>query len=108
MPMAKAAPAHREQLALDLLLTGKSATATVAHMAAHCGCSRRQAQRYVAAAYRFLKADIDACAIDRSAQVAKLSHVLEATCEQALMSKQFNAVVASCRELRELLGLAAD
>ena len=94
-PMAKAAPAHREQLALDLLLTGKSATATVAHMAAHCGCSRRQA-------------DIDACNIDRPAQVAKLIHVLETTCEQALLLKQFNAVVASCRELRELLGLAAD
>ncbi len=108
MPMAKAAPAHREQLALDLLLTGKSATATVAHMAAHCGCSRRQAQRYLAAAYQFLKADIDACNIDRPAQVAKLIHVLETTCEQALLSKQFNAVVASCRELRELLGLAAD
>ncbi len=108
MPMAKASPAHREQLALDLLLTGKSATAAVAHMAAHCGCSRRQAQRYVAAAYRFLKADIDACNIDRPAQVAKLIHVLETTCEQALSAKQFSAVVASCRELRELLGLAAD
>jgi predicted DNA-binding transcriptional regulator YafY len=90
MPMAKAAPA------------------TVAHMAAHCGCSRRQAQRYVAAAYQFLKADIDACNIDRPAQVAKLIHLLETACEQALSAKQFNAVVASCRELRELLGLAAD
>jgi hypothetical protein len=108
MPMAKAAPAHREQLALDLLLTGKSATATVAHMAAHCGCSRRQSQRYVAAAYQFLKADIDACNIDRPAQVAKLIHLLETACEHALSAKQFNAVVASCRELRELLGLAAD
>ena len=104
----KSAPAHRQQLALDLLLTGKSATATVAHLAAHCDCSRRQSQRYVAAAYQLLKADIDACAIDRPVQVAKLIHVLETTCEQALLSKQFNAVVASCRELRELLGLAAN
>ena len=104
----KSAPAHRQQLALDLLLTGKSATATVAHLAAHCDCSRRQSQRYVAAAYQLLKADIDACAIDRPVQVAKLIHVLETTCEQALLSKQFNAVVSSCRELRELLGLAAD
>ena len=108
MPMAKAATAHREQIALDFLLTGKSATTIVAHMAAHCGCSRRQAQRYVAAAYRFLKADIDACNIDRPAQVATLIHLLETTCEQALLSIQFNAVVASCRELRELLGLAAN
>ncbi len=107
MPMTKAAPAHREQIALDFLLTGKSATATVAHMAVHGGSSRRQSQRYVAAAYQFLKADIDACNIDRPAQVAKLIHLLETTCEQALLSKQFNAVVASCRELRELLGLAA-
>ena len=104
----KSAPAHRQQLALDLLLTGKSASATVAHLAAHCDCSRRQSQRYVAAAYQLLKADIDACAIDRPVQVAKLIHVLETTCEQALLSKQFNAVVSSCRELRELLGLAAD
>ena len=104
----KSAPAHRQQLALDLLLTGKSATATVAHLAAHCDCSRRQSQRYVAAAHQLLKADIDACAIDRPVQVAKLIHVLETTCEQALLSKQFNAVVSSCRELRELLGLAAD
>ena len=104
----KSAPAHRQQLALDLLLTGKSASATVAHLAAHCDCSRRQSQCYVAAAYQLLKADIDACAIDRPVQVAKLIHVLETTCEQALLSKQFNAVVSSCRELRELLGLAAD
>ena len=104
----KSAPAHRQQLALDLLLTGKSATATVAHLAAHCDCSRRQSQRYVAAAYQLLKADIDACAIDRPVQVAKLIHLLETTCELALVAKQFNAVVAASRELRELLGLAAD
>ena len=104
----KSAPAHRQQLALDLLLTGKSASATVAHLAAHCDCSRRQSQRYVAAAYQLLKADIDACAIDRPVQVAKLIHLLETTCELALVAKQFNAVVASCRELRELLGLAAN
>ena len=104
----KSAPAPRQQLALDLLLKGTSASAAVAHLAAHCDCSRRQSQRYVAAAYQLLKADIDACAIDRPVQVAKLIHVLETTCEQALLSKQFNAVVASCRELRELLGLAAN
>ena len=104
----KSAPAHRQQLALDLLLTGKSATATVAHLAAHCDCSRRQSQRYVAAAYQLLKADIDACAIDRPVQVANLIHLLETTCELALAAKQFNAVVAASRELRELLGLAAD
>ena len=104
----KSAPAHRQQLALDLLLTGKSATATVAHLAAHCDCSRRQSQRYVAAAYQLLKADIDACIIDRPVQVAKLLHLLETTAERALAAKQFNAVVAASRELRELLGLAAD
>lgn len=104
----KAAQAHRQQLALDLLLTGKSATATVAHLSAHCECSRRQSQRYVAAAYQLLKADIDACAIDRPVQVAKLIHLLETTAEYALAAKQFNAVVGAARELRELLGLAAD
>ena len=104
----KSAPAHRQQLALDLLLAGKSASATVSHLAAHCDCSRRQSQRYVAAAYQLLKADIDACAIDRPVQVAKLIHLLETTAERALAARQFNAVVSSCRELRELLGLAAD
>ena len=104
----KSAPAHRQQLALDLLLAGRSASATVAHLAAHCDCSRRQSQRYVAAAYQLLKADIDACAIDRPVQVANLIHLLETTCELALVAKQFNAVVAASRELRELLGLAAD
>ena len=103
----KSAPAHRQQLALDLLLTGKSATAAVAHLAAHCDCSRRQSQRYVAAAYQLLKNDIANCAIDRPVQVAKLIHVLETTCELALAARQFNAVVSSCRELRELLGLSA-
>ena len=103
----KSAPAHRQQLALDLLLTGKSATGTVAHLTQHCSISRRQAQRTVAAAYQLLKADIDACIIDRPVQVAKLLHLLETTCELALAAKQFNAVVAASRELRELLGLAA-
>ena len=104
----KAAPAHRQQQALDLLLTGKSATATVAHLSVETGISRRQAQRTVRDAYQLLKADIDACAIDRPAQVAKLLHLLETTAEQALAAKQFNAVVAAAKELRELLGLAAD
>ena len=103
----KSAPAHRQQLALDLLLTGKSATATVAHLSAECGISRRQAQRNVAAAYQLLKSDVDACAIDRPAQVAKLLHLLETTCELALAAKQFNAVINASRELRELLGLAS-
>ena len=104
----KAAPAHRQQLALALLLTGKSATSTVAHLTQHCSISRRQAQRTVREAYQLLKSDVDACAIDRPAQVAKLLHLLETTAERALAAKQFNAVVAASRELRELLGLAAD
>ena len=104
----KSAPAHRQQLALDLLLTGKSATATVAHLAAHCDCSRRQSQRYVAAAYQLLKADIEKSGVDRVAQVSKIVHLLETCIERALVAKQFNAVVAASRELRELLGLAAD
>ena len=60
------------------------------------------------AGYAQLQIDIDACSIDRPVQVAKLIHVLETTCELALVAKQFNAVVAASRELRELLGLAAD
>ena len=104
----KAAPAHRQQLALDLLLKGTSASSAVAHLTQHCSISRRQAQRNVREAYQLLKADIDACAIDRPVMVAKLIHVLETTAERALEAKQFNSVVNASRELRELLGLSAD
>ncbi len=106
--MAKAAPAHREQIALDLLLTGKSATATVAHMAAHCGCSRRQSQRYVREGYEQIRVDIESCGVDRVRQVAKLVNILESTIVIALEHKQCAAAVGAAKEIRELCGLSSD
>ena len=98
---------HRRTTALNLLLKGTSASAAVSLLSAQESISRRQAQRYVRQGYAQLQADIEACGVDRVPQVAKLVHLLETTCELALAAKQFNAVVSSCRELRELLGLAA-
>ena len=111
MPVAKAhthgAGDHRRSTALNLLLKGTSASAAVSLLADSEGISRRQAQRYVRQGYQQLQIDIENCGVDRVPQVAKLVHLLETTCELALAAKQFNAVVAASRELRELLGLAA-
>ena len=98
---------HRRSTALNLLLKGTSASAAVSLLSAQEGISRRQAQRYVRQGYEQLQIDIENCGVDRVPQVAKLVHLLETTCELALAAKQFNAVVAASRELRELLGLAA-
>ena len=106
-PHTHGAGDHRRSTALNLLLKGTSASAAVSLLAAQEGISRRQAQRYVRQGYEQLQIDIENCGVDRVPQVAKLVHLLETTCELALVAKQFNAVVAASRELRELLGLAA-
>ena len=99
---------HRRTTALNLLLKGTSASAAVSLLSDSEGISRRQAQRYVKAGYEQLRIDIESCGVDRVAQVSKLVHLLESTMAIAMEAKQFNAVVAASRELRELLGLAAD
>ena len=99
---------HRRSTALNLLLKGTSASAAVSLLSAQEGISRRQSQRYVAAAYQLLKIDIENCGVDRVPQVAKLVHLLESTMAIAMEHRQCSAAVGAARELRELLGLSAD
>ncbi len=112
MPMAKAhthgAGNHRRTTALNLLLKGTSASAAVSLLAEQEGISRRQSQRYIREGYAQIRVDIENCGVDRVAQVAKLVNILESTIVIALEHKQCAAAVGAARELRELLGLAAD
>lgn len=103
--MARSAAAARNDEALQLLLAGRSASATVSLMSERHGVTRRQAQRYVAAAYETLRGDIEEIKVDRRQQAAKLVHLLEEGAAVALKSKNIGALVGACRELRELLQL---
>jgi len=91
--------------ALQLLLAGRSAPATVSQLTQTQGIGRRQAQRYVAAAYEIIRGDIEQSKIDRRQQLAKLAHMLEEGAAVALATRNVGALVGACRELRELLQL---
>jgi len=93
--------------ALQLLLAGRSASATVSQLTQTQGIGRRQAQRYVAAAYKTIRGDIEQTKIDRRQQLAKLVHMLEEGAAVALATKNVGALVGACRELRELLQLTS-
>jgi hypothetical protein len=103
--MAKSVAAARTDEALALLLAGRSASAIVSHLTQSEGIGRRQAQRYVAAAYEIIRGDIEQAKVDRRQQVAVLVHLLHEGAAVALQTKNINSLVASCRELRELCGL---
>ena len=103
--MARSAAAARNDEALQLLLAGRSASATVSLMSERHGVTRRQAQRYVAAGFAMIRGDIEQTKIDRRQQVAKLVHMLEEGAAVALETKNVGALVGACRELRELLQL---
>jgi hypothetical protein len=82
--MASPSVTHqRRQQALRLLGEGFGATELTAKLSAEWGCSRRQARRYVAAAYG---------EINRLEQVARL----------AAESGQHGAVVGACKLLNEI------
>jgi len=91
--------------ALQLLLAGRSASATVSHLTQTQGIGRRQAQRYVRAAYEVIRGDIEQSKIDRRQQVSLLVHLLQEGAAVALATKNVGALVGACRELRELLQL---
>jgi len=91
--------------ALQLLLAGRSASATVSQLTQTQGIGRRQAQRYVRAAYEMMRGDVEETKIDRRQQLAKLVHMLEEGAAVALASRNIGALVGACRELRELLQL---
>ena len=107
-PHTHGAGDHRRTTALNLLLKGTSASSAVSLLADSEGISRRQAQRYVRQGYQQIQIDIENCGVDRVPMVAKLVHLLESTLVIAMESKQCAAAVGAARELRELLGLAAD
>ena len=103
--MAKSVAAARTDEALALLLAGRSAPAIVSHLTQSEGIGRRQAQRYVAAAYATLRGDIEEAKVDRRQQAALLVHLLQEGAAIALATKNIGALVGACRELRELLQL---
>jgi len=103
--MAKTKAAAMTDEALQLLLAGRSAPATVSQLTQTQGIGRRQAQRYVAAAYEIIRGDIEQSKIDRRQQLAKLAHLLEEGAAVALATRNVGALVGACRELRELLQL---
>jgi len=103
--MAKTKAAAMTDEALQLLLAGRSAPATVSQLTQTQGIGRRQAQRYVAAAYEIIRGDIEQTKIDRRQQLAKLAHMLEEGAAVALATRNVGALVGACRELRELLQL---
>jgi hypothetical protein len=104
---AYAAAAARVDAALLMLQQGRSASATVSHLAEMHGISRRQGQRIVAKAYQLLRDDIEQSGINRKAESAQLVHTLHEAMAKALASGHASAVVGCSRELRELLGLGA-
>ena len=102
---AYAAAAARVDAALLMLQQGRSASATVSHLAEMHGISRRQGQRIVAKAYQLLRDDIEQAGINRHQEVAQLVHTLHEAMAKALASGHASAVVGCSRELRELLDL---
>jgi hypothetical protein len=66
--MAKSVAAARTDEALAMLLAGRSAPAIVSHLTQSEGIGRRQAQRYVAAAYATLRGDIEEAKVDRGSK----------------------------------------
>jgi hypothetical protein len=106
--MAKSIAIARTNEALKLLLDGRSAAAIVSLMSERHGVTRRQGQRYVAAAYEIIRLDIENSSIDRQRQAAKLIHLLEEGAAVALATKNIGALVGSCKEIRELCGLTAN
>lgn len=97
--------AVRVNRAAEMLLEGRSTSAAVSVLADEQGISRRQARRYVAAAYEVLHDDIEQAGVNRRQMIAKLTHTVEEAMAKALASGHASAVVGCCRELRELLQL---
>ena len=100
--------ATRINVAVAMLLASRSASGVVSELSERHSVTRRQARRYVASAYEVIKADVNDSDIDRGKLVSQLVHALQEAMAQAVKAKHPCSVVSCCRELRELLGLAAD
>ena len=99
--MASPSVTHqRRQEALRLLGEGFGCTELTARLAAEWGCSRRQARRYVAAAYSEMVADLEH--VEASDMMATLINRLEQVARLAAESGQHGAVVGACKLLNEI------
>lgn len=94
--------------ALMMLLDSRSASGIVSELADKYCVSRRQARRWVAKGYETIKADVDESDIDRTKLVSQLVNTLQEAMAKAAAAGHACSVVSCARELRELLGLAAD
>ncbi len=107
MMASRTATNDRINEAVALLLAGRSASGIVSEMADKHGVTRRQARRYVGRGYEIIRDDIDESDVDREKLVAQLVNSLQESMAKAAAAGHTCAVVSCCRELRELLGLAA-
>jgi uncharacterized FAD-dependent dehydrogenase len=104
---SRSATKDRINESVALLLAGRSASGIVSEMADKHGVTRRQARRYVGRGYEIIRDDIDESDVDREKLVAQLVNSLQQSMVKAAAAGHTCAVVSCCRELRELLGLAA-
>ena len=104
---SRSATKDRINESVALLLAGRSASGIVSEMADKHGVTRRQARRYVGRGYEIIRDDIDESDVDREKLVAQLVNSLQESMAKAAAAGHTCAVVSCCRELRELLGLAA-
>ena len=104
----RTATTARVEYAIRELLKGRSGPSLTSELSESQGICRRQARRVVAMAYQQIQADIEQSDISRPQLVAQLIHCLQTAMAQGLASQHPSAVVGASRELRELLGLAAD
>jgi len=104
---SRSATKDRINESVALLLAGRSASGIVSEMADKHGVTRRQARRYVGRGYEIIRDDIDESDVDREKLVAQLVNSLQESMAKAAAAGHTCAVVGCCRELRELLGLAA-
>lgn len=99
--------AARIDYAVEQLAAMRSTHRAVAMVAETWGVSARQARRIVRQAHERLAADLEETGVDRRQLAAQLAHGLVESFGLALSTNQPGAAVASARELRKLLGLAA-
>jgi len=104
---SRSATKDRINESVALLLAGRSASGIVSEMADKHGVTRRQARRYVGRGYEIIRDDIDESDVDREKLIAQLVNSLQQSMAKAAAAGHTCAVVSCCRELRELLGLAA-
>ena len=99
--MASLSVTHqRRQQALRLLGEGFGCTELTAKLAAQWGCSRRQARRYVAAAYSEMVDDLEH--VEASDMLAQIINRLEQVARLAIESGQHGAAVGACKLLNEI------